>query len=185
MPTVTAPAPAPPSSLHWTRRAPVFVALLATAAAVSAWAVSLAPQFLGGPAGYVIVAGNSMEPKLWNGDLAIVREPPTYDVGDVVAYRVPLGEAAAGSLVIHRIVGGSPARGYSMQGDNRSGKDIWKPKEADLVGALWLRVPHAGVVFQFLRAPLALALVSALLVFVLVARPARRGRRRTPRPDIV
>jgi signal peptidase I len=173
MPTVTAPAP----SLLWTRRAPVFVVFLATSAALCAWAVSLAPQFLGGPAGYVIVAGNSMEPALWNGDLALVRERPTYDVGAVVAYRVPSGEAVAGSLVIHRIVGGSAARGYSMQGDNRSGKDIWRPKRDDVVGALWFKVPHAGIVFHLLRAPLALALVSALIVFVLVARPRGRWRR--------
>jgi signal peptidase I len=144
MPTVTAPAP----SLLWTRRAPVFVVFLATSAALCAWAVSLAPQFLGGPAGYVIVAGNSMEPALWNGDLALVRERPSYDVGAVVAYRVPSGEAVSGSLVIHRIVGGSASRGYSMQGDNRSGKDIWRPKRDDVVGALWFKVPHAGVVFH-------------------------------------
>jgi signal peptidase I len=173
MPTITTSAP----SLHWTRRTSVFVALLVSAAAACAWAVALAPQSLGGPAGYVIVAGNSMEPRLSNGDLAIVRERPTYHVGDVVAYRVPSGEAGAGSLVIHRIVGGSASRGYRLQGDNRSGTDIWTPKQADVAGSLWWSVPHGGVVFHLLRAPVALAAFSALIVFVLVARPGRWKRR--------
>ena len=181
MPTVTTPA----SSLHWTRRAPAFVALLVSAAAVYAWGVALAPQFLGGPAGYVIVAGNSMEPKLSNGDLAIVRKRPRYDVGDVVAYRVPSGEAAAGSLVIHRIVGGSSSHGYRLQGDNRSGEDLWRPTEADVVGTLWLSVPQGGIVVRVLRAPLAPALLAALLAFALVVRPPGLPRRRRPRSAIV
>jgi signal peptidase I len=178
MPAVVVSASRP----HWTRHAPLFVALLTTTAAVCAWAVSLAPQFLGGPAGYVIVAGDSMEPKLSSGDLAVVSRQPAYDVGEVVAFRVPRGEAGAGSLVIHRIVGGSASRGFITQGDNHDGRDLWRPEEADVVGALWFAVPNGGVAFGLLRGPVAVALVAALLAFALVLRPPWRRR---PRAAIV
>jgi signal peptidase len=181
MRTVVATAP----RLHWTRHAPLFGAVLTSVAAVCAWAVSLAPQFLGGPAGYVVVAGNSMEPKLSNGDLAVVRRRPGYEVGDVVAFRVPPGEAGAGSLVIHRIAGGSGTRGYLTQGDNRSGGDLWRPREEDVVGSLWFSVPDGGIVFRLLRTPVALALVAALLAFVVVVRPPGPWRRRRPASAIV
>jgi signal peptidase I len=174
MPAVVATAP----RLHWTRHAPLFAAVLTSGAAICAWAVTLAPQFLGGPAGYVVVAGNSMEPKLSNGDLAVVRRRPGYEVGDVVAFRVPPGEAGAGSLVIHRIARGSASRGYVTRGDNRSGRDLWRPREADVVGSLWFSVPKGGVAFRLLRAPVVLALVAAALAFGLVVRPPAAWRRR-------
>ena len=60
----------------------------------------LAPQQLGGPVVYTVTTGNSMEPLLHEGDLAIVRERPAYGIGDAVAYR----SERLGRTVLHRIV---------------------------------------------------------------------------------
>src|SRR3972149_4373118 len=76
------------------------VLILLTAAVFGAWFFAFRPGFLGGPAGYVIVAGKSMEPALYTGDLVITRKQPEYRPGDTVAFRVE------GGIVIHRIVGG-------------------------------------------------------------------------------
>jgi signal peptidase I len=46
----------------------------------------LGPVQLGGPTGFAIVNGNSMEPRLERGDLVLVRKRSSYDVGDVVLY---------------------------------------------------------------------------------------------------
>ncbi len=135
------------------------------------------PQSLGGQVAYVMVSGTSMEPGMHDGDLVVVRSQRTYEVGDTVAYRIPEGDAGAGHLVIHRIVGGDGRTGYITQGDNRDGTDIWRPGDGDVVGAQWLHVPRVGGAVPWLRAPLPLAAGAAVVTVVLVLWPSPRSRR--------
>lgn len=149
--------------------------------ALVAWLVLLRPQMLGGPAAYILVAGVSMEPNLHAGDLAIVTTQPSYAAGDVVAYRVPQPDPAAGRIVIHRVIGGSGDSGFVLQGDNTSGPDMWRPTTGDVVGRMLFFIPDAGSLIAFIRSPLLLALIAASLTagFVLhllrpqVAEPMR------------
>ena len=136
--------------------------------AVVFWALFLCPQSLGGHAGYVLVSGHSMLPHYHTGDLVLVERTSSYHVGDVIAYRVPKGDAMAGAQVIHRIIGGDAAHGFLVQGDNRTAPDVWRPKPSDIVGAKALRIPNAVLVLQFLRSPVLLALLAACFVFVRV-----------------
>ena len=131
----------PPSAR---RRAWSTVRWLLVAAVVVSWFVALRPQRLGGPAGFVLVSGKSMLPTMHTGDLVIVHEHDRYRVGDVVAYRVPKPDPAAGAQVIHRIVGGSAQKGFVVQGDNRTAPDIWHPKDEDVIGSEWVHIPRAG-----------------------------------------
>lgn len=131
-------------------------------------------QALGGPVGYVIVSGRSMEPLLHTHDLALVVRRGSYGKGDVVAFRVPQGDPAAGSVVIHRIVGGSSRDGYVTQGDNRDGRDPWRPGSEEVVGRMALHVPQLGRIPAFLASPLGMALAAALVCFLLVARTPKR-----------
>jgi signal peptidase I len=161
------------------------------AALLVGWFLVMRPQMLGGPAAYVTVIGTSMQPSLQPGDLVVTMTAATYAPGDVVAYRVPDGDLAAGPQVIHRIVGGSADEGYILRGDNTNGPDLWRPRAADIVGRQWLVLPHAGSLLMLLRSPATLgAFAAALLVFRLPIwrRPAvdrsARGKspiRRTPR----
>jgi signal peptidase I len=142
------------------------------------WAHFVRPESLGGSAAYVLVSGQSMEPRYHTGDLVLVRRHASYHVGQVVAYRVPKGDPMAGAQVIHRIVGGDAARGFVVQGDNRSQPDVWRPKAGDVVGAKVLRIPNAIVVLQYLRSPIFLALLAACFVFVhALSRDAESGSR--------
>jgi signal peptidase len=149
-------------------------------ALAAAWFVTLRPAPLGGPAAFVVVSGHSMEPELSAGALVVARRRATYARGDVIVYRVPQGEPAAGTRVIHRVIGGSPAEGYVTQGDNRQAPDRWRPRAKDVEGAKLLAVPSAGRAMMFLGTPLAIAGLLAMLAFVSAGEQTlpRRLRRR-------
>lgn len=129
---------------------------------VVAWAIFLRPTFLGGPATYVIVAGQSMEPTLHTGDLVLARRQRTYRSGDVIAYRIMKNQAGAGTLVMHRIVGGSSQDGYVTRGDNRSYRDPWRPKQADIVGKMSVHMPSLGLLSVFSHTVAGMAVIAAL-----------------------
>ena len=133
------------------------------------WFLFLGPAFLGGPATYVRVAGDSMEPTLRPGDLVVARVQSTYGKGDIVAFRPPRHTGGSSAAVIHRIVGGSPDEGFVMQGDNNEGKDPWRPTQEDIVGEMWFSVPGAGRLLAVLQSPLLLAgLASGVAVFLVL-----------------
>jgi signal peptidase len=130
------------------------------------WAMFLRPQSLGGSAGYVLVSGHSMNPLYHTGDMILVRRHSSYKIGDIIAYKVPKGDAMAGAQVIHRIIGGNPTHGFVVQGDNRTAPDVWRPKQGDIVGSAALQIPQAVVVLQYLRSPVLLGILAASFVFV-------------------
>src|SRR5438094_5602856 len=107
------------------------------------WALGAPAQF-GGQVTYIAVTGNSMEPGLKNGDLAIVRAADHYTVGEIALYRHPqIGP------VIHRIIGRQDDEHFSFQGDNNTWVDSYTPGAADLLGALWFQLPHAGAALEW------------------------------------
>lgn len=149
------------------------------AVVVMLWAVTLRPQVLGGPATFVAVRGSSMLPTFEHGDLVVVESVARYQVGQVVAYRVPAGEVGAGHVVIHRIVGGDVTHGFIMQGDHNTAPDPWLPKQADMVGIASFRVANAGRLISLVQQPVIMGgLASAIVVTVLLAQPPRQRRRR-------
>jgi signal peptidase I len=156
------------SSRSWTReRMAAKVATALFLIAIAGWVVFLRPANLGGPLTYVIVSGESMEPTLFQEDLAVVRKQSSYAPGDVIAFKVAEGEAGQGAIVIHRILEEGPD-GYVMQGDNKPIPDIWTPVDDEITGKLWFHVDGAGKILAFGRSPLILALFAAALAFVLV-----------------
>lgn len=155
------------------------ITALAAILAFGAWFVLLRPQALGGGAGYVMVAGVSMHPTLEPGTLAVVMHQADYEVGDIVAYRIADGDIAAGSNVIHRIVGVGAA-GYLTRGDNTTWLDPWQPSTSDVIGKVAFTIPGAVPILMFLRSPLFLASLAAGfgVYFVLgqtIADPPRRS----------
>jgi signal peptidase len=155
---------APLARRHW--RASLAGAAVALALLVVAVG-PLRPTTLGGPAGYIIVVGGSMEPALRTGDLVITQRHPSYADGDVVAF------STHGGLIIHRIIGGDAATGYQMKGDNGESPDPWCPKPEDIVGAWWIRIPAAGRLLAIVPALLIGGMAALAVALAFTRRPVR------------
>jgi signal peptidase len=173
-----------PASL---RRSLGRASLLGSLALFLLWFAFLRPVVLGGPAGYTIVTGASMEPGMHAGDLVVSFQGPEYHVGESVVYRIPAGEDYAGRLVIHRIIGGDAATGFVLQGDNAAHRDPWLVGASDIVGRVDALLPAGGRFLIFLRNPFVAGSIAFGIVFVLVVWPSGTRRRDEPAalPDAV
>ena len=134
--------------------------VVAALALVAAW-MFFAPTQAGGGTSYAILVGNSMEPKLHRGDLAVVRKQSVYRAGDVVLY----DSRELGSKVLHRIVRVEDGR-FVLKGDNNDFLDAEHPTEEQIVGKLWVSAPAVGRVTEWLREPLHSALLVGLVTLI-------------------
>jgi signal peptidase I len=122
-----------------------------------------------GRADYVITNGVSMNPLYHAGDLVMVSKASSYEVGQIVAYRIP----AKHGVILHRIIGGD-ASGFVMKGDNNQSIDALHPAAAQVVGRAVFHLPQGGLWLRRLTSPLVLVLVA----FALTADSGRTRRRR-------
>jgi len=127
--------------------------------------LTFAPTQVGGLASYIIVIGNSMEPKFHIGDLVIVHEQPIYQVGDAIVYR----NLQLENFVFHRILSQQLGH-YTLKGDNNSWVDTYEPSQGEVVGKLWLYIPRGGIAIQKIRSPFVMALIAGALGAVLATR---------------
>jgi signal peptidase I len=146
--------------------------LAAIAVGVVVW-YETAPSALGGSADYSITSGISMEPRFSSGDLAVVRSSSAYRVGDIVLYQSPVVHRP----VLHRIIKIQDGH-YYFKGDNNNFVDPGYVTRSELVGKLWVRVPLAGHVLQWLASPVKASIIAALAVLLLVGGSFGGGKRR-------
>jgi signal peptidase I len=137
-----------------------------------------APVGLGGSTSYVVTDGISMQPRFHSGDLALVRNRGSYNVGEIVAYN----SRTFHTIVLHRIVARAGDR-YVFKGDNNNFVDFEHPTQSQLIGSLWLHIPGAGARLESLRSPLLLGVLVAAGVLLLggAAFTQRRRLRRRQR----
>lgn len=120
--------------------------------------IAFAPIQMGGQTAYVIVDGVSMEPNFHFGDLAIIRQAKSYQIGDIVAYKnIPLKR-----YVFHRIID-IQSDHFVLKGDNNSWNDSYQPVQSELVGKFWLYLPHVGSWVRWARQPLNMGLMAGIL----------------------
>jgi signal peptidase I len=135
-----------------------------------------APTRIGGSTSYVVTHGTSMEPRFYTGDLAIIRSAASYQVGEIVAYRSDLLH----TTVLHRIIARQGTL-FVFRGDHNDFIDPQLVPRADLVGKLWLRVPHGGVLLSMLHTPMGAAALCALVGVLTLLGVTEKGRRRRRR----
>ena len=134
--------------------------LLYVAAAIAAY--FLWPTSLGGCTTLTVVAGESMEPTYYTGDIVVARcgEP---QVGDVVVYQP---EGYGGVRIIHRIIDGD-ATGWVIQGDNNSWIDPFEPANDEVLGVAKLYLPKVGLIARALMNPFVWLSLIAIALAIL------------------
>lgn len=130
------------------------------------------PEVLPGVFGFkpAVVLSGSMEPAIQPGDLILIREADTADLGegDVICY------LSSGKAVTHRIVGvATGADGetrYITQGDANNAQDSL-PVSAEQIQGVWngARVGGLGNFILFMQTPVGMVIfiVCPLLLFAL------------------
>jgi signal peptidase I len=141
---------------RWMRAVPIVLL-------VAVWWQVLGPVGLGGPATFVIVHGRSMEGTFDAGDLVLARSSSTYRVGDVVVFTPP----GHHGHVLHRIVDGDAAVGWTTRGDANRRDDAWTVTGEMLMGRAWGRVPRLGAMLGGARARPATSVVTIIAVLAL------------------
>ena len=160
---------------RFVRRTVRLAVLTASVGLLVGWFLFLRPTSLGGPAGYVLVSGPSMEPTFQTGDLVITQRQDSYTRGDIVLFRVK------DALVIHRIIGGDAASGFLTQGDHNSVEDGFRPVQDSIDGKALVRLPGVGHLVVILRDPLPLAICTwGVVSFILLRRWGRARPDSTP-----
>jgi len=150
---------------EWTTRR--YLSLLGTLliwgiVAIDAW--YLWPTQLGGDTSIVVVAGKSMEPTFFGGDMVIARKMEP-SVGDVIVYAP---EGLGGSQIVHRIIGGTADEGWQMQGDNNDFVDPFTPQGAEVKGVVLVHYSNFGRVTVLLLNPMvwAFVLLAAMVLML-------------------
>lgn len=144
------------------------------------------PATWGGLVGVTIVNGQSMEPAYETNDVVLTVRQMSYEVGDVVSYKVPQGQDGAGGRVIHRIIAkgdGGADTSFTTQGDNNPSVDPWSFTTDDVVGEAALRVPRIGAAFSGSNG-LLLGAVAGVVVLV-VLWPSRPGAHKSAQKPTV
>ena len=112
-----------------------------------------------GQAAVVVTHGVSMNPVYYQGDLVVVERASSYQIGDIVAYRLP----SNGELVLHRIIGGDVA-GFEIKGDNNQSIDPIQPAGDAIIGRAVLHVSQAGTWLKSLTSPPVLGVATFALL---------------------
>src|SRR5580700_1649197 len=148
-------------------------AVIGAAMVAGLW-VFFAPTNLGGSTTYSVTSGISMQPMLYKNDLARVRAASSYHVGDVVLYQNQLLHRP----VLHRIILIQNGN-YFFKGDNNDFVDPGYATRSELIGKLWLHIPHAGAVLGWFGAPAHASVLAGLaaMAVVLTGTKTSKGER--------
>lgn len=139
---------------------------------VLAW--NLWPAALGGHTRFIMVTGASMEPVFHIGDSLVVREIDDPQIGDIIVFRIPEGDPAEGSFVVHRIFAQRDDGSFMTKGDNRRYADPWHIMPEDIVGQPTWTIPQFGKLVGMASSPFIIGAAAGLLCLAMLLPAALR-----------
>lgn len=112
----------------------------------------------------LVVHGSSMNPVLYDGDLAVAWRSDSYRVGDVVSYKASWANENDPMNVLHRIVRSDSK--LTIKGDSNAAEDPQKVDKATVRGKLIAVAPQAGAHIRRLQGwTWILCLIAAATLF--------------------
>jgi signal peptidase I len=132
------------------------------------------PAALGGKTRFIMVTGASMEPRFHIGDSLVVRANDDPQIGDIIVFRIPKGDPAEGSYVVHRIFAQRDDGSYMTKGDNRRYADPWHVTTKDILGTPTWTIPQFGRLLQMTHSPFFIGGAAGLLCMLLLLPRALR-----------
>jgi signal peptidase len=118
---------------------------------------------------FMAVPSGSMQPVLNYGDLITVRRETAERivVGDIIVFNVPSPyDRLASSPTVHRVVEELVVDGKTLfrtKGDSNPDGDPWSVSAENVIGKYAGKVPYLGSAVLFLRGPIGLASITALI----------------------
>ncbi len=125
--------------------------------------------------------GHSMNPLLYEGDLAVLKavEPKTIMVGDVIRLRVSDSNQKSLGLppvILHRVVSirnSMAGLQFTTKGDNNPMNDSFETRADNVTGVMVAHYSFAGYPIIFIQAPaaplLGIVIVGLVLVYLLIS----------------
>lgn len=113
-----------------------------------------------------VVLTGSMADAINPNDLIITKAQDQYAVGDIVTYRT------AGASVTHRIIERTD-NGWITKGDANNTPD-GEIDPSSIVGKVVLIIPRIGAIITFMRTPLGMLCMVALLFVLLILTPVKK-----------
>jgi len=149
------------------RRAAKAAGTLCLVLALVPFLVFAVPQTVGADHGFVILSG-SMEPALSPGDVVIVSDAASVEVGDIITF------SSGGSIPItHRVVGVQDGQ-YITKGDANGNPDTAPVAPGSVLGRVIYTIPLIGYVILWANTPTGQVVLVVLPLFLLGVSSLRR-----------
>lgn len=121
-----------------------------------------------------IVRTGSMEPKIGQGSVIVVKPSGVYSVNDVITFKNAI---VSETPITHRIIEiGRDGQGvtYATKGDANGAPDMNKIHERDIVGKVRGYVPYFGYVVDFIKKPMIFIWVVIIPIAVIISGEIRK-----------
>ncbi len=136
-----------------------------------------------------IVKSGSMEPGIKTGSVVVIRENPSYGVGDVITFT----SRSADIPTTHRIIDIGADGTFVTKGDANEERDADIVFPNQVIGRVFVDLPYVGFVLDFARQPLGFGLLIGIPAFLIifdelekmwvVYRDRKGGRRKDSAPE--
>ena len=113
-----------------------------------------------------VVQTTSMQGTIEVGDLVVSQNWLKPEVGDIAVYKATDFQGVAQAMVVHRVIAGDEAGGYTFQGDNNQSADPQVVPASDVVGVVSFWIPGVGQIAN----PFFLAVLVSLGAVIYFAR---------------
>ena len=121
-----------------------------------------------------VIYGRSMEPAMKSGSLVVIQtvEPKSVGVDDVITYR---SGTDSNMVTTHRVIEvvNDGSLSFRTKGDANEDPDDYAVPAENVVGGVWMSIPHVGNGIDFIRNSLGLELFIGILAALIIGMELR------------